>query len=267
MRFAGLCALFFGLWTSGPAGASIVGFTSVEIDLTDAGDAKEKATWGPESFNVTNQGLGWEGEHRSSRDFQLTTQPIGIGTSWRPTTSAGVRVTLSPETRGYKLANGQQAYENVGQVFVRYSPDRKHWSSWQAVGFSAEAHQESQENAAVKAGYTPFLRSYSTSIAVPRTARERYSDHLSEYMQSDVVWNCDEEALCRQLVADDPDYFQTEQPFVGYVQVMYEGSLSGGMRLEKMKVDISWVVGGLHSIPKDPKVAEDRDGVWQFVAE
>lgn len=151
-------------------------------------------------------------------------------------------------------------------MYVRYSPDRKHWSNWQAVGFSREAHAKAQENAHLKKGFVPFQRNFSTKIAVPRIARRQYSKLLYAYMRSDALWPSDEEALVKQIVADDPKFFEKELPFAGYVQFLFETSISGGLRLKSFKADVGWAVGGMHA-PKPPSVDKDLFGAWRFVAE
>ena len=265
MRFLSRWTVLLALLVGDAVNAGILGQHQIEIDLTNPEDTRAKATWEPDGISVTKDGLGWDGANNSSRDFWLMTKPLGIGTTWRPTNSASIRVTVSPEARSYKSANGQRGHENVGSVYVRYSPDQKHWSSWQAVGFSREAHAKARENADANKGFVPYQRSFSTSIAIPQMARRQYSTLLDTYRRSDVPWASDEEALVKKIMADDPKFFEKELPFVGYVQFLYETSISGGLRLREFKADIGWAVSGLHSPAKDPAAEKDRNGAWRFV--
>lgn len=244
--------------------AAVHSVNQFEIDLTDSESTHEKATWSePDKIRVTSAGLGWEGAANSSRDFWLQTRPIAIGLSYRPPSSASVMVTISPEARSFKLPNGQSSHERVGAVYVRHSPDKKHWSDWQHVDFSRKSHAQSVKRQ--QKGVSPFLRSYQTSIRIPQKVREQYSKRLTQFMRSDAEWKNDEEALVKELIAEDPDYFAKQQPFIGYIQFLYETSLHGGLRLERFTVDVGWVVSGMMLPSSQP--TKDREVPWRYVAE
>jgi hypothetical protein len=236
---------------SGPAVASILDFKQLVIDLTDAADARAKATWSEQGpVAVTDGGLGWDGEVAASYDGWIETVPLAVGLSWRPAIGVSVRVSLRPGPRPFTLANGQSSSPSPGMVFVRYSPDLRHWSTWQAMSADEGTDAEGARWAAV--------------VQVPRTEREEYEAKLEQYMRLDVPWKSDEEAAVKWMVAKQKDFFARHLPLVGYVQVRYEGRFHGGRRLTGMNVDVSAGIGGLHMPPRDPAAAEGREGPWRF---
>lgn len=163
-----------------------------------------------------------------------------------------LRVTIAPAPKETKLPNGQKYTPYGGRVFARFSPDKKHWSSWQPL-----QHDAKEKKALAFYG----------QLGVPRRASRRYDALLSAYMRrKDVPWSSDEEALVRSIVKRDPRFFEREKPFIGYVQLLWEGSFHGRRRLTRLDVRASYAVGGIHTTPKDKSVYKNRDGVWRFVA-
>jgi hypothetical protein len=235
----------------GPAPASILSMNRYVLDLTKPDEAKAKAEWsGPERIAVTADGLGWgTPAEQGSRDVWLqTTEPFALGLSWRPTMSASLRVTV----------NGPG--EN-GQVYARYSADGKHWTTWQPL----EAGPPPPGTPGMPKGPTQTFRGW---LRVPYRERAKYAELLQEYTRrQDVPWSSDEEALAREVVRGDPQFFAKQTPFVGYVQLLYECQLPAGRRLRGLEVEAGWGVGGLHTIPKDPATKKGRDGPWRFKAD
>jgi hypothetical protein len=245
-----LMLLGFGL----PDGnAGILGFHELKIDFTKADDARKKATWSEkEKLDITERGLGWDGEVNALRSGWVQTEPLAIGLSWRPAQSANVNLKIAPDAKPFKLPNGQVSRPALGPAFVRHSPDGKHWSSWQAMD---QAHK----NAGDYCGY-------SAHVAIPRKQRTEYDRLYAEYQSLDVPWTCDEEAMANWIVKRHPDFFHQHQPFVGYVQVLFEGDFWGGQRVSRLEVSAAWGVGGVAGIPKDKNAEKDRDGPWRFKA-
>src|SRR5262245_9487614 len=116
-----------------PAAASVSGFKSLDIDFADPADASTKATWSRPALTTTVDGLGWDGESQATRDGWIETVPIAVGLSWRPAQSVFVRVQIAPEIHQVPSNGGGPWTPHPGNVFVRYSPDTKHWSSWQML--------------------------------------------------------------------------------------------------------------------------------------
>lgn len=243
-----LIALGFVLLSRGSiVTADIIGQTNFEVDLTNADEAKQKLRWlgGEKALQVTPKGLGWnhpENEKNVSRDFWIeTTKPIGLGESWRPTQSVIITATITPPV-------------SSGQLFVRYSADAKHWSSWQVLNEPRRLPENAVD-----------IETYQQEIRVPYRSQRAFQKELQKYARrDDVAWGSDEEALCKELTAKNPNYFRKTIPFVGYVQFLYEGSLPSGQRIRSMKVQMHWGVGGVHTLPKDGNAYKAHQGVWRF---
>ncbi|TNF26307.1 MAG: hypothetical protein EP329_21475 [Deltaproteobacteria bacterium] len=251
----GVMVALLAAWVA-PSRASILDFRQLVIDLTDAADARAKATWSePGEVRLTERGLGWDADPASSWDGWIETAPLAVGTWWRPATGVGVRVALEPAPTPFTLANGQTTTPYKGAAFVRYSPDRVHWSTWQAL-----------EDAEGRPGAGPG-RAWSSRVAVAGCEREEYLARLAEYQRRDVPWTSDEEAAVTWMVARDPKLFARHIPFVGYVQVRFEGSFVGGQRFTAMRVEVSAGIGGMSTIPKDPERTRARaNEPWSFDA-
>lgn len=240
--------------------ASILDAKQVSIEFTNAVDATAKATWStPDRVTVSTNGLGWDGEPAASRDGWIQTKPLAIGLSWRPTSAISVRVTIQPPPSEIVLNSGQRTTPDGGDVYVRYSPDMAHWSSWQVLQRGEpQSNQEKQGPG----------RHYSGMLRVPNADRDEYSRLLSEYAKQDVPWKSDEDAAVRWILERQPDFFVKHLPFIGYVEFRYEGGFYGGQRFRSLKADVSCGMSGLHAPPKDKDAYRDRDSKpWSFRAD
>jgi hypothetical protein len=236
---------------AGTTNASILSMNRFAVDLTKPDEAKAKAIWSePDKFEVNPQGMGWgSSADQGSRDFWLqTTEPMALGLSWRPTMAANLRVTVKGPG-----ANGQ--------LYARYSADAKHWTTWQPL----EAEPMPPGVGGPPKGPT---QTFKGMLRVPYRERGKYGELLSAYSgRQEVPWGSDEEAVVKDILKTDPKFFEQQTPFVGYVQLLYETQLAGGQRIKGLEVEAAWAVGGLHTIPKDPAAAKDRDGPWRFRAD
>src|SRR5208283_3309320 len=225
------------------------------VSFTNSASAVTNVTWSePDKISVSTNGLGWDGQTNESRDFWIQSIPVAIGTSWRPAQGATVLIEVAPQIKPETILVGQSNILYVpygGSAFVRYSPDKKHWSSWQSL----EEQRDPGTN-----------RVFHGKIEVPHIEHERYFKLLTEYSALDVDWKSDEEAAEKWILKHEPDFFEKQLPFVGYVQFRMEGSLSGGQRIERIRMQLGWAVSGLHNAPKNPNDERKRDGVWRFEA-
>lgn len=218
-------ALFICLSTS----AFILGSDRLSVDFTNPPSAITNVTWSdPNRISTSESGFGWDGTEHEYRDYWIQSIPIAIGTSWRPARAVHVGIVVVPS--GFSW----------GRFFVRYSPDKQHWSSWQA------------------------LESLQGAVEIPQIASAEYDQLRSEYSKMDVPWRDDEEAAGKWILKRYPDFFEKHQPFIGYLQFRMEGSILGNVRIRKIAIECNWGVSGLHSLPKDPNADKQRNGHWRF---
>ncbi len=212
--------------------AVIFGFNEIVVSFTNPAVVITNAVLSePDKFLVSTNGLGWgNGQTNEYRDFWIQSVPVAIGTSWRPARSAYVTIEIDSQP------------SDPSSFYVRYSPDKKHWSSWQA------------------------LDKHHGLIEVPQSASGDYDQLFSEYSKMDVPWRNDEEAAVKWILKSQPNFFETNQPFAGYVQFRMEGSMRGDERIKRIKMQLSWGVSGLQIFPKDPDADKNRDGAWRFEA-
>jgi hypothetical protein len=237
--------------------ATISGMNDLKINFTDNNDAKAKAVWSePDKININQNGLGWDGQQNGSRDIWIQTIPMAIGLSWRPAQSANVTVEIEPEVNSITLPNGQTYTPYIGSIFVRYGPDGKHWSSWQAMDYPRPPNKAATE------------RKFTAFINIPQREREEYNIYMRKYWKLDVPWTSDEEALVKWILEQDPNFFSKSIPFAGYLQFLYEDSQPAGQRITKLHATANFGLSGLHQPPKDKDVYKEREDIpWRFKAE
>lgn len=242
------------------ADASILDFKSLAIDFTNASDAGAKATWAePDKMNVATNGLGWDEENASSRDGWIQTIPLALGVSWRPPYAVSVRVSIHPKLTEFALNSGQKSPPYSGNVYVRYSSDLQHWSTWHVLQPCEPQSSAEKQNPG---------RHFSGAMRIPFVEREEYSRLISEYSRLDVPWKSDEDATVRWIIENNPDFFVRQLPFMGYIQFRYEAGFHGGQRITSLKADVLYGMSGIHSAPKDKDAYNDRDSrPWSFKAE
>ena len=155
---------------------TITDFKQLQIDFSNAADAKAKATWSPvEHLNIGPDGLGWDGDAATLRDGRIRTRPLALGMTWRAPYVASVRLALRPEPTPIKLNSGQTSVPFPGTAYVRYSPDLKHWSTWQVLARTEASlpHEKDQPG-----------RYFLAPIQVPQLIREQYDNLLTDYSSS-----------------------------------------------------------------------------------
>jgi hypothetical protein len=215
--------------------AEILSSDSITIEFVQ-GRVPEGVTWSP-SMLLTNNGLQTKALHSPNAFWNvwIQSQAIPVGLSWRAPTSARLQLSLKGD---YPPSASASAY-------FRYSSDRVHWSSWY--------NMMKMENAGLM---------YQANISLPDGARERYETLMREWRKTDPDWSSDENAFCVWLTRHHPEYFGTEYPFIGYVQVRIEDS-STLIQLTELKIAQSWGVSGLHSEPKR-KAPIPKEVKWSF---
>lgn len=247
MRFVILSFLVFctGFWAHG----SIQGGDSQSIDFTKMSKDDLRVSFEPaDKLTLTKQGLGWDGDAKSEYVGSFTTAPIATGTAWRPAAGVTLVGTVCPVSQVFRSGVWR------GQLFVRYSPDKKHWSSWQVLQNTTEPKPGDKGT------------EFSGRLHVPQIERHRYDELIQQYHKLDVPWGSDEEAAVKWILQKQSDFFAKNLPFIGYIQFHFEGPFRGGQRITSFDYSISWGIGGLHLPPKDPNARKNSEGPWRFDA-
>jgi hypothetical protein len=222
---------------------------SQSIDFTKIFKEDSRITFEPsDKLSLTADGLGWDGDAKSEYDGSFTTAPIATGTAWRPTSGVTLVGTVCPASQVFRSGVWH------GQLFVRYSPDKKHWSSWQVLQNTTEPKPGDKGT------------EFSGRLHVPQIERNRYDELIQQYHKLEVPWGSDEEAAVKGILQKQPDFFAKNLPFIGYIQFHFEGPFRGGQRITSFDYRISWGIGGLHLPPKDPDAYKKSEGPWRFDA-
>ena len=221
--------------------ATILHSNEIKIDFTNT-NAASHASWSPEEgAGITSEGLGWDPspDGREVTGCSILTHPIGIAFFWRPTTSARVKVEIQPGP-GFRTWEGEKYWQTAGRMFIRHSPDLVHWSSWQ------ELQSGSMSN-----------RVFEGTIGVPEREQIVYETLRLKYQRSHMARGSNEEAAVRWIVQNDPEFFAKHLPFIGHVQLLFEGRFEAGHRFKSLDASFSYSVGGVHTEPAEPKEREE----------
>lgn len=224
----------------------------IEIDFTKT-NAANQCEWFPIGrYSITKEGLGWDGpadgEHLSAGE--ILTKPVGIGLFWRPAQAARIRVEIEPAPLQLSTGDGRKYRLQPGRMFARHSPDLVKWSSWQRL----------------REHTTSTNRIFEGDFGVPGRERLRYELLRVEYgARSDIPWSSDEEAAVRWILQKHPEFFNRNLPFIGYVQLLFEGEFVAGHGFNQMRLQISYSLGGLHQPPPNKDVEAQMWTIpWRF---
>jgi hypothetical protein len=236
--------------TSAPAG--VLSTQQLKLDFTGPGITRQVSWTKAAKLKLDKSGLWYDAPGPESVEVSLQTiEPVATGLSWRPARNVSIDARVTPKLSAIKLDNGQTHEPSHGQMFVRFSPDAKHWSTWQVL----------------RAQTDPTGYRFTGELAIARQDAAEYDELLAQYMKRDVVWGSDEEAAVQWILAAQPEFFARHQPFIGYLQLLYEANLPGGARIEHLDIDLTYSIGGAAMRPKDPKALQDRNGLpWRFRA-
>ena len=246
------CSSLLVLWGPGPTDAQILGLTAFAVDLTKRADVGPKIRWDDtDLFALSDKGLGRKDTPTGGRDVTLrTTQPIALGTWWRPTDNASIQTVITWA--------GEHAGAMPAALYVSYSCDAASWSDWQLVPES-------------RTDKTKTTRVHNTVLQIPRNVRKDYWRGLREYGKQDgIAWESDEEAFVTWYRERHPKAFTKTRPFLGYLRFQYETAVPHGTYITGLEVDVTWVVSGIASIPSKAEEARHekrRDGAWSWKAD
>lgn len=182
-----------------------------------------------------------------SIDIWIQTHAFSIGMSWRPPTSTGISVSIDGT-----LNEPNQQSASRSRVFFRYSPDKLNWSSWY---FTTATETNAAEGSR-----------YQGSLVLPEIASERYNSLMREWWATSPAWKSDEHEFCDWLIRKEPNFFEKELPFIGYIQVRIEQSnITRAGNVKAITIKYSSGVGGLTSPAKDSsKVRKTTGNKWFF---
>jgi hypothetical protein len=251
LRAWGICLLVGGILIGlgMPLAAIIMGGSENLVDFSDAEQVALKAKWGAK-FELSSKGLAPKrGSHPGGS--WIETVPEGVGRSWRPVESVDLLVFVEGVPTPEDL--GGVATDYSGNLFVRDSPDCKHWSSWQALAPTAEPRKEGGA----------FFKGRVSTVSSDRLS---YAKHKMHYESLDVPWKSDEEALVKWILEKEPDFFGKQRPFVGWLQFRFEPPSFEMVAVKQIRISTTWSVGGFHAAPKAEGARKDRDGPWRFKA-
>ena len=238
----------------------ILGFLESEaevfkLDFTNADTIKTKATWSrPERINVTKDGLGWDGDPNSSVEFWLqTTEPIAVGSALRPESFVSIRASIQPPGK-FTFEGGTTVFPD-GEMYVRFSPDAKHWSTWQCLDFKMPRNRENPQQV------------YEGLVRVPYRERESYRGLVEKYWETSPASNGDEEDAVRWILKEAPGFFEKTLPFIGYLQFLFETSRFGSHRIKAINIEAygSEEEGGIESVMVG-ELRRRKPGPWRFKA-
>ena len=154
------------------------------------------------------------------------------------------------------MNDGQTWTPYQGDVYVHYSADASNWSTWQVL-----QQPEPQTTAIQEPG-----RNFNGTVRVPYSEISGYHILLQEYAELDVPWKSDEGAAAKWIVENDPNFFERQIPFIGYIEFMYEGSFQGSARLTSFKAEVTYGMSGLHYPPENGDYGDADSMPWSFKA-
>jgi hypothetical protein len=199
---------------------------SLDLDFTSP-DIVKQVSWTPtRSVKLGSNGLFLDLPSRMGiGQFQLqTTEPLALGVYWQAVRGASIWASLTPVDTGQAV------------LFVRYSVDAKHWSTWQSLS------RPSTESRCLPT--YPQCQVFTGELAVPHQQSEEFDQLCGQYASQHRGEVTDEEECAQWIVQSQPDFFATHLPVIGYVQFLYEKRmLSGGERIEHLNFHLGFAYG------------------------
>jgi len=222
-----------------PAAGQIEGGDKYDIVFAQ-GKVPEGVEW-DKRFRLTETGLLFEElPPNTSAEVWLRTQRLPIGLAWRPPSSVRIELsTFGEAPKGFPMT-----------AFVRYGCDAVHWSTW---------YRLSPRQVAA----TTALMDWECQLDIPHTARQDYQQRFFQWSREHREFGSDEDAFCRWMAKEEPEFFATEFPFIGYVQFLLENpGLHDQVRITSLTARASWGVGGIHQSPQGRRQFDE--GKWHF---
>lgn len=127
-------------------------------------------------------------------------------------TIPGIRQQIRGASIIAYLPQGSYVEPKGLDVYIRYGCDGVHWSNWYNMKLSPKG--------------TPLFDAYleyTCNIALPHKAYERYYSLMQQWSIT-YPKNATEYELCNWIAQTNPTFFNEEIPFMGYFQILIEGS-------------------------------------------
>jgi len=251
---------------------AISGLEELNIDFTQKKDASTKATWQPIDcancfIDITKEGLGYSESRCSSCLLSIKTIPLALGRAYQATQGSNIEAEVEPEATSTVIIdstkNTRVLPPDIGLMYVRYSPDQKHWSTWQRMDEATSSREIPKTKP----------RKFKTIIQVPREQLQLWQKYWGEYIMQysgdkyDGVKQMDQEAFAQWIIQKDPDFFQKTLPFIGYLQFLYEAELGQGVRIKRFHSQASWMIGGISVLNYEDPFFKEHGGSWRFKVE
>ncbi|MBI3878858.1 MAG: hypothetical protein HY301_02185 [Verrucomicrobia bacterium] len=231
------------IWICGGIALAQVGMgNELVVDLTKPQEATNHASWGADCcLTNTARGLGVGDNAGTSANGWIHTKPLAVAIHNEPAQHLNLRVTI--EYAPSEPSSTQRKAPFPTYVFARYSPDLKHWSTWHFI--------ESLEKTVTF--YTKFIGLdeilFQGRLVVPRSERVEFEKEYFKFTSRRKT--SDQEEFVNDLIKREPKFFERSLPFIGYVEVLFEGSVKAGVPIKKLKVEASCTLSGMNFLGND----------------
>jgi hypothetical protein len=262
-----LCCLLPARLLAPPLGARDRGSHEFEFNFEGSSKPTKQVTW---------SNLQWKTSGLCSdvnADVSIETSPLPVGRSYLPLREFRIRVDIMPlgtYVPGTDTAEGEKP-RPLGNLFVSYSPDYMHWSTWQLVPFErvdspfSSPHESEEEKREILKKIENKIEVYEGKVVVPEVEQEPYQDLLNKWEAQGVDWFADEEAAVKWILKRNPTFFDKHLPFIGYVKLRYEAHAPAGICIKRLNGRLDWMIWLPRRI--DPRTVDpDRMVPWRFRA-
>lgn len=183
-------------------------------------------------LSITKDGLRQNEAAKQSRDLWVVSQQFKFGSGIGSPQSVYLLLTL----------NGNFANTTFPRAcFFRYSADGRHWTSWQAF-VEDEPDGRGIDHASRRfRGLAEMSQTQSAKFEAYRQAwKKRPESKGSDNEQKIAAW----------IVKQDPKFFESYIPFIGFVQVRIEGKYWPNDRviLNEALLRMDWAFSGFRKV-------------------
>jgi hypothetical protein len=131
------------LVSTGLCHAVVFGNDKLDINFSQPQDASQKADWCMPGHPSSQPAEDAEHPYPAwlRGPVWIHTKPLAIGDRHRAPTGVSVHVEMQPPASEHTF-RGTTIPPDSGTLYIRYSPDGRHWSSWQTLQ-AGDDHPES----------------------------------------------------------------------------------------------------------------------------